>query len=272
MNTKEKEILNDVCSVARGLGKKPGDEFTRSEYLGGGARFSAYDIYDGGTSWAHYCETAGYKTRTKEAVPDEVYCERLKRAVETLGRLPKTSERKRFGLNFQKRRWPTLEAFIKAAASRGIVTLPDSAKAEEVQGTTTKDKRFKQDGYKEAHDLLRAVPPIPEKTRRKRWERTGVERFPHAPQDESGVVALFSILCTRGIIPWQILDLNSGKGIDAIVYDDRQRRELRVELKHILSRSNWNHSVDSLDYVVCWENRWRDFPKPVHELKSLVKR
>lgn len=40
-------------------------------------------------------------------------------------------------------------------------------------------------------------------------------------------------------------------------------REIRVELKHTLSRVSWNHKVEDLDYVVCWENRWPAFQNPL---------
>jgi len=68
------------------------------------------------------------------------------------------------------------------------------------------------------------------------------------------------------MLNWQILELRGGKGIDATCYDNDQNREIRVELKFRLSKGSWNHNIDDLDYVVCYENRWRDFPKPVIEL------
>ena len=273
MDAKAREIVDDILKVARGLGKTPGDQFGKAEYLNNGSRFSDYDIYDGGLSWEHHCRKAGFKTKATEEVPDEIYFDRLLKAQSALdGRIPKTSERKKFGLNFRKRRWPTLNAFIKEAVSRGIVALPVSSKVVEAEEALNKDEQPQHEVHKEAIESSRPIPPIPQRTKRRKWERTGIEGFPYAPQDESGVVALFSILCAQGVIPWQILDLNSGKGIDAVCYDDREHREIRVELKHTLSRSNWNHAIDSLDYMVCWENRWRDFPKPVKELKALVRR
>ena len=273
MKTQEQEIVEDIRRVARGLGLKTGDQLSRSEYLNNGARFSMYQIYDGGMTWSHYCQKAGFEPKAAESVPDEIYFKRLLEAKRILGRLPKTAERKKYHLNFSKRRWPTLEDFIRTAVSRGIVEPPISkTKEDERVGKDEEPPEKKYHLKKLSSDISRPIPPIPEKTRRKKWERTGVEGFPYAPQDESGVIALFSILCGQGIIPWQIIDLNSGKGIDAVCYDDQQHQELRVELKHTLSRSNWNHPFDSFDYLVCWENRWRDFPKPVIELKDLIKK
>ncbi len=115
-------------------------------------------------------------------------------------------------------------------------------------------------------------PPIPLGTSRTRWERTGLASFPYAPQDESGTLALFAILCATGKIAWQVVELNAGKGIDATCWDSVMQREIRVELKHTLSRTGWNHSLDDIDYVVCWENRWLGFPKPVIQLRDLVPR
>ncbi|OIP27140.1 MAG: hypothetical protein COW22_04345 [Chloroflexi bacterium CG15_BIG_FIL_POST_REV_8_21_14_020_46_15] len=121
MENKEKGIIDDIIRVAESLGLKRGERFSRNEYLIHGAKFSENNIYDGGTDWTYYCKKAGFLTKAKEEVPDAVYYDRLKKAYELLGRLPKTSERKKFGLNFQKRRWATLEVFIKEAISIGII-------------------------------------------------------------------------------------------------------------------------------------------------------
>lgn len=270
----KQEITDDVKRVARSLGKNPGDKFSRSEYLNNGARFSHYDLYDGGLNFTVYCEGAGYKPKAKEPVPDEVYFERYRKAVGELGRQPKSSERKMFGLTIPTRRRGILDEFGKRLIACGNGEVSNSEKVEARQDSPQVEEEHSKNEHIAASQCSRPIPPIPEKTRRKKWERTGIAGHPYAPQDESGVIALFSILCAKGVIPWQILDLNSGKGIDAICYDDRQNRELKVELKHILSRSSWNHSVDDLDWVVCWENRWSGtkFPKPVYELKTLVKR
>lgn len=274
MKDKEKEIVNDILKVARKLGLVQGkDRFSRSEYLNNGACFSHYDLYDDGLTWDYYCEKTGFKTKTKEPIPDEVYFERLKKAVDTLGRLPKVYERKKFGLNFSKRRWPTLDEFIKYVISNDLIKLPDSIKQKyEIKSQNEYVEPPAKEVLKVDSGEARPIPPIPAKTKRKKWERTGIIGFPYAPQDESGVIALFSILCSQGLIPWQFLDLNSGKGIDAICHDDKYHREIRVELKHTLSQTGWNHSFDSFDYLVCWENRWKDFPKPVIELKTLIKK
>ena len=265
------EIVDDIRTVAKSIGKCLGDKFSRSEYLSNGARYSYYDLYDGGTNFSDYCKKAGFVTKAKEHVPEEIYLERLANAFRKLGRLPKTSERKNFGLNVDKLRFDTL---VTTATLKGIVNIPNSEEEKQKRDAPRECEYSEplQGNPNESLEPARRIPPIPEKTKRKKWERTGVEGFPYAPQDESGVIALFAILCSTGKIPWQILDLNSGKGIDAIVHDDKLHAEVRVELKHTLSKNSWNHSIDSLDCVVCWENRWKDFPKRVIELRSLVKK
>src|SRR6266850_1338864 len=89
------DIAADIERVAGRLGQKA---LSRSEYLQHG-RFSEYHIYDSGRTWGSLCQLAGVAAKTVEPVPDDVYFERLATAVEQLGRLPRVSERKRFGLN-----------------------------------------------------------------------------------------------------------------------------------------------------------------------------
>jgi hypothetical protein len=267
MHHKEEQIIGDISRVGRSVGRISGkDKLSRAEYFGNGAKFGMYDIYDGGKSWEYYAEKAGYRSKAVKKIPDEVYFENLKTAVATLGRIPKATERKAFGLNFSKRRWATLNHFIEDAIERGIIV---GVKKQPIKESVAEEAP-QISLVIEPSDAGRAVPPIPIKSKRKSWERTGIVGFPYAPHDESGTVALFAVLCSKGIIPWQILTLNSSKGIDSICYDDRSQKEIRVELKYILSKAAWNHSFDSFDYLVCWERRWKDFPKPVLELKELL--
>jgi hypothetical protein len=264
------ELAADIKRVAQKLGVA---KLGRSTYLqNNSGRFSMYDVYDDGHTWEEHCARAGILTKTVEPVPDEVYFSRLRIAIERLGRFPKTSERKRFNLNFTKRRWPTLDAFRRDAVARGIILVTPERESSEngkaVTVTTTVNASPPQLPSKEK--TIRAVPPIPKITRRQKWERTGIDGFPYAPQDELGVVAIFAILCAKGIIPWQITELNGGKGIDGTCYDHEKNCDIRVEVKRILSQHSWNHSLDDLDCVVCWESRWADFPKQVIELKRLI--
>ena len=271
------DIVADIKRVASELGRL---ELSRSQYLQHG-RFSHYQIYEGGRSWKELCAAAGIRTRSSrtEYVPDEVYFTRLKQAVESLGRYPKSSERKKFGLNINKRRYPTLGAFIDRAVQLGVIDpqMEPTSKAPEVAeqppAAVATERTHESPVLRPPQAGSRPAPPIPAHTKRThpKWKRIGIKGFPYAPQDEQGVVALFAILCSLGYIKhWEILDVNGGKGIDATCYDHAVHREIQVELKHTLSRGSWNHSIDDIDYVVCWENRWRDFPKPVVELRELL--
>lgn len=265
------QIVEDIKRVARALHVT---ELSRSEYLQHG-RFTTYQLYDNDQTWNSLCVLAGIKSKTKVQVPDETYYERLKEMVNKHGRYPKTSERKKFSLNMSKRRFPTLNTFIKKAVELHYVpNLFHSQKlnsSEKTYISVPSDilelirSSLKRDGRQ-----ARTIPPIPSKSKRKKWTRIEIDGFPYAPHEELGVVALFAISCAKGILPWQILELNSGKGIDVICYDEKEGREIRVELKYLLSKGSWNHPIEALDYVVCWENRWRDFPKPVIELSKLL--
>lgn len=255
-------IVEDIQRVLSLLGE---DKISRSEYLQKGI-YSIYQIYEGGRTWEDICSVVGIKTKKKEPISDQEYFVRLQKAYDYLGRLPKTSERKRFGLNFSKRRYPTLRLFIEEAEKQGIIpkqhsSEPDVHNDNKIDAPRTKNLEPNRD---------HSTPPIPEITERNRWKRVGISGFPYAPHDELGVVCLFGILCYNNLISWQILELKGGKGIDATCWDPNSQREIRVEIKHTLSRSSWNHKVEDLDYVVCWENRWLDFPKPVIELSELI--
>lgn len=266
----KKEVIEDIRRVAKQLGKS---ELSRSDYLGHG-KYSMYHLYDGGTSWDGYCKLAGLETKAKDQVSDEEYFQRLKDAVKQLGRYPRSSERKKFCLNMSKSRYPTLTDFIKKAAELGYVeNLFDSERIFEtpkVNNLDSKDKVELNYHPAESQVVSRSIPPIPTGTKRRNWQRVDLDGFPYAPQEEQGVLAIFAILCSKRILPWQILDLCGGKGIDAVCFDEERNAEIHVELKYRLSKTSWNHSIDDLDYVVCWENRWKDFPKPVIELSKLL--
>ena len=262
----EKEVVEDIARVAKELGVT---SLSRSQYLQR-AKHSEYQIYDGGRKWSELCKAANVTTgANNEPVTDVEYFQRLAEAVEKLGRFPKASERKLHGLNFSKSRYPNLSDFIRTAVSLGHVKDPSGEYA--CKGTEPIGPQVEQSPvHIRSRDEPRVIPPIPKSSRRRRWERTDVDGFPYAPQDESGVVALFGILCSQGVLRWQIIDLNSSKGIDCICFDEEAGKEIFVELKFLLTRAGWNHPIDQIDYVVCWENRWVDFPKPVIELRRLL--
>ncbi len=269
MSITRDQVIEDIRRVADELHTNC---LSRSEYLRHG-RFSEYRIYEDGGTWGAICTEAGLVTKTVQLVSDETYFERLKKAIDKLGRLPRTNERKRHGLNFKKARWPTLTAFIEDAVIRGVLPVQQAQSDRSVKCGRADDVPVRpvvgSGDAVQPHASVHPVPSIPRVTSRRRWEQTGVDGFPYAPHDELGVVALFAIACSRRMLNWQILELRGGKGIDATCYDNDQNREIRVELKFRLSRSSWNHNIDDLDYVVCYENRWRDFPKPVIELSRI---
>jgi len=254
-----KAIIDDVKSVADKLST---DILSRSEYFQHG-QFSSYQIYDGGRTWEDICIAAGLKTKKIEPVSDEEYFSRLKKAYEKLGRYPKVYERKKYKLNFSKRRYPTLCAFIRKAVSLGYV--PNNFDDEKESSSAQPPLLISEP----LSTGKRSIPAIPRETKRAKWKNIGIPGFPYAPHDELGVVGLFSILCSNGRIKWQILEMRSGKGIDITCYDEDKAKNIRVELKYTLSKASWNHRIEDLDYVVCWENHWPDFPKPVLELCKL---
>ena len=265
----EANIIVDMKRVAHSLGIRPGQRLGLSQYLEHGAQFTRHQLYDGGKMWGALCAKAGFTTKEKPPVSDDAYFDKLARAVQELDRYPKASERKKYGLNFSKRRYPNLTAFIAAAVKLGRV--PDLRKTKAPEGLDRPAVFEGQQVHPAAETQgARPVPPIPAKTRRRKWERTNVDGFPYAPQDESGVVALFAVLCATRRINWQIVELNSGKGTDVRCFDHNTGKEIVVELKYVFSRASWNHFAEDIDYVVCWENRWKDFPKPVIELRNIL--
>jgi hypothetical protein len=185
------DIAADIQRVAGRLGQKA---LSRTEYLQHG-KFSEYHIYDGGRTWGSLCQLAGVAAKTVDPVSDDVYFDRLATAVEQLGRLPKVSERKRFGLTFSKRRNPTLQAFIDHAIALGRLAAP--AVTPVSASSSAPPAVVRSNSSSQVTTAARPVPPIPLDTRRRKWEHTGIDGFPYAPQDELGVVALFGILCSQ---------------------------------------------------------------------------
>jgi hypothetical protein len=113
----EQDIIEDIERVARELDISI---LSRSEYFQHG-KISAYQIYDEGKNWNTLCEKAGIQMKSKKEVTDIDYFKKLAQAVKTLGRYPKSSERKKFDLNMSKRRYPTLTDFILKAVEFGYV-------------------------------------------------------------------------------------------------------------------------------------------------------
>jgi hypothetical protein len=211
-------IVEDIKRVAHLLGK---ETLSRSEYYQHG-KFTHYQIYDGGRNWTTLCELAGIKPETKQQVSDEIYFQRLAKAIAALGRYPIVSERKKFGLNMSKRRYPTLTDFINKAIELGYVENLRKGQPQRISASAGIDSppeivKLIKNALHKRRQQERPVPPIPLNTKRSKWERTGLSGFPYAPQEEQGVLALFTILCSEHILPWQILDFSAGKGIDAHV-------------------------------------------------------
>ena len=268
---KEKKILNDIIKVSQLIGKENEEKFGRDEYLNHPeARYSKYDIYDNGKDWNYWAKELGFNTMAKNEITDDEYFSNLQQAINHLGRFPKVSERKNLNLNFSKRRWSTLNDFIHEAINNKKVKVPRDLLVE--LKNEKQSQLIKVDIPEQKIKNLGFVPPIPVYAKRNKWERTNIIGFPYSPQDESGVIALFAIMCVERDVPYEILELNSGKGVDGILYDLNLKKELFFELKYILSKGSWNHPFDSFDILICWESKWLDFPKPVLELKELLKK
>ncbi|MGA2669666.1 MAG: hypothetical protein ABSF32_12260 [Ignavibacteria bacterium] len=273
MENNEKNIIKDIKKIAGLLKKKPGDIFGKREYVFyPGSKLNHYSLYKEGKSWEYYCQKAGFKTERKPKRTDDYYFRNLQKAVNVLGRLPKFSERRKFDLGFSARRWPSLGAFIKDAVESKKVkingyTLPAPVHADNQNNANSLSRGVK---FFTVDIPPLPIPPVPLRSKRETWIRTNISGFPYAPHDELGVAALFAVLCSKYLIPWQVVELNYGTGIDCICYHSSKKYEIRVEFKFVHNKSNWNHDISTLDYVVCWENKWKDFPKPVLELKSLL--
>jgi hypothetical protein len=274
---KEAEIVGDVRKVGLALGKVPGrDRFGKREYITAGGRFSQYYLYDGGRGWEFYCRKAGYEPKTKSGVSDPDYAERFRRACGELGRPPRKSEYKNYGLSCNKRRRGDIHQLYATIASeifgrRPATATPAAAEKGEAPPDTSREAR-KSENVQNTHigRTRRHVPPIPKNIRGKKWEQIGIDGFPYAPHHEMGVVAIFAILCSRGRLPLQITYVTSGTGTDGVCWDEEAQEEVRVEFKKILAKSSFDKSLGSFDMLVCWENRWPDFPKRVIELKGFV--
>ena len=117
-------VIEDIRRVAALLET---DTITHSQYLAHG-KFTEYQLWDGGDTWSQLCEWAGVSCdKTREPVSDEEYLQRLSIAVDELvNRYPKASERKKYGLNFSKEKFPNLSSFIEQAIDLGYV--PDLRK------------------------------------------------------------------------------------------------------------------------------------------------
>lgn len=269
------EKLADIRRIRESLGATV---LSYPQYRDAGGQFSKWQLYADGDSWANLCAECNLEVDRRNApISDDTYFARLTAFIQKTGRLPKTSEQKLAGLSFRKARWPTLKTFLAEASDKGII--PAGLGLPSLHGTAKDQENvipMNLQPQVAAHETLhgsRRIPPPPLQSLRAnpKWKRIDVFGLPYAPQDENAVIALFAILCHRGVIPWQILDLNGGQGVDCLCYDDSTNTELRVEFKLVLSQNTWNHSLEDLDVVVCWKNSWHRFPKRVLELEAVVR-
>ncbi|MEY4704402.1 MAG: hypothetical protein RL042_598 [Nitrospirota bacterium] len=275
MALESEPIVADIKRVGTQLGLRSGAQFAFAEYRQAEGRFTKHQIQDGGLSWKYWCERAGFTTKGTPPVPTKDLIRRYADAYKELGRKPKASERKRYGLRFRPRIDPmgteqieSLEDLHQLAIQCGEIAESPKAAAPAVGGA--KPAVIVSPDLA-GHIRSEQPPPIPRRSKRKTWERIDVPGFPFAPHDENGVVALFAILCACGTLPYEILQLNSGKGIDAICWHRQELREVHIELKHVLRRSSWNHLLDEIDAVVCWRNSFPSFQRPVVVLEDVVR-
>ena len=226
----EAEIIADIRRVGESLGKSPGDDFTLPEYNNGGGNVSTHYLHQNDRRWSYYVQMAGFSpNRSSEFVSDDGYFARLREALQTLGekRPPKPTEQQKFRLNFRDNRWKTFNLFLQDAARLGHIPdhlIGDLLERDEIASTPAEATTapLAQIPHRDKSGT-RPVPPIPRQTKRKKWQRTDVVGHPYEPHDETGVIALFAILCAKGTIPWQILTLDSTR-IDAICAIDEPQQ------------------------------------------------
>ena len=272
--------IKDIKRVVASIPSRP-QRMSHRFYVENGGCYSKYQMYTNGDKWSDLLyEACGISSDVRNnPVSNEKYFERLRNFVQLWKHLPNTSEQTKAGLNFTKStRWQSLDEFLCDAIHQGVVpsSLAGPRLAKQVskqphQEISSKNRQVTA-SCDTSHASRNVAPPPRRPLRRNpKWKRIDIDGMPYAPQDENAVIALFAILCNRGIVPWQILDLNSGKGVDAVCYNETNGRELRVEFKLDLVERNWNHRTDDVDVVVCWQNKWQDFPKEVIELSRLLR-
>lgn len=72
-------------------------------------------------------------------------------------------------------------------------------------------------------------------------------------------------------MPFILIDLNGGKGIDADCYNIKTESYVKVEFKHTLRESSFNHDLNICDIIICWINKWKDVGKEIIELSEVLK-
>lgn len=236
------------------------------EYLEAGGEFSRSQLYSDG----HTLETVGLVPDDANApVADQEYLRRLKQFIEKNGRLPKSKEKRLAGLNFSRSRWSSLGVFLEYAANEGVI--PDALSTRRrstsrASADLSGQSPIAMDAKPTVAVHNRELPPIPKKSKWKKWSRIDEPGFPYEPHDELGVVALFAILCSHGKLPYQLVGATGGKGTDSVCWDEENHRHLNIEFKYVLAKTTWNHPLNDVDVVVCWRSAWPNFTKEVIEL------
>ncbi len=264
------EKLRDMTRVAEQLNVS---SLSWRQYWDNGGNYTEGQIFSDGHKWEDLCKELGLDSdRRNKPVTDEEYLRRLKEFYDREGRVPNTSEIRLARLGFGKSRWPTLKAFLAFGVEQGTIPARALKKPYRIDetGEPTRDAAVTQrpENQDSSPGRERTPPPIPPGSKKK-WQRIDEPGFPYAPTSEAGVVALFAILCSHGKLPFQLVEITGGKGIDSTCWDERSKEHVSLEFKYKLrENSRWNHSIKDLHMVVCWNNEWPGFPKEVIALSA----
>lgn len=92
----------------------------------------------------------------------------------------------------------------------------------------------------------------------KRAERLEGAPLGYAPENEQGVVFLFSYLAKR----WRLKVEKIRQGFpDCIAYQKTHGAEKKVRIEFEFKSKNFKHPPRGCDWIVCWEHNWPRVPK-----------
>lgn len=272
----KEEVISELRRVATDLNSV---RLTQNQFKQYG-RVSLGAICNKFGSWNQALEAAGLPTAPpgpnaelhQQKISDEDLLQEIIRLTEELGKKPTNSEMNAKGRYSEKpyrKRWGSFTKAREVAYAK--YGFPTQRSGVEV---SAEQQSLQAQAITETQVMVPQTHKPKESNRRKKvqfGEPIDFRGLRFAPINEQGVVYLFGMISRElGFLIESIrTEYPDCEGKRCI--DKRKQRWEHVLIEFEYRSSNFDHSPDDCDLIVCWIHDWEDCPIEVLELRSQIK-